>query len=396
MSLDPRPDLAGRDGVGLPAPTGPYRVGRRSIHWIDESRREPDGAPRELLVWIWYPAEADGSAPVAEYLPAGWEVAAGLWGFKADGVASHAVADPPVATGSERFPVLVFSPAGFPPLLLSAMLEEMASHGYVVAGINHTYQTAVSVFPNGRIVPMDAARMQPAIGPFSGVPEETFKNRASFAEQQAADIDFVVAQLEMLNGGGNPLSGRLDMELLGAFGHSLGGNAALEFARASERCRAVVNLDGGVWSTVGQVGVQAPSLMILAEHAEFALPCADIVQAGAYPSIEWCEAERNLNIAAWQTVYERAQPGYAVMLRGSGHISFMDVPFMPVEPGSMVAAGLVNLRIDAARAWRLISDTLLAFFATHLDGSKDPAISFDAPELVSGAPRDLISSLGTQ
>jgi hypothetical protein len=42
------------------------------------------------------------------------------------------------------------SPSGFPPLLLAAIGEELASHGYVVVGVNHTYETAATVFADGR------------------------------------------------------------------------------------------------------------------------------------------------------------------------------------------------------------------------------------------------------
>ena len=46
--------------VLLPAPTGPYAVGRVGYDWVDETRAESlrNGADtrRELAVWIWYPA----------------------------------------------------------------------------------------------------------------------------------------------------------------------------------------------------------------------------------------------------------------------------------------------------------------------------------------------------
>jgi predicted dienelactone hydrolase len=210
----------------LPDPSGPYRVGRRSFHWIDGLRREPNGDRRELIVWVWYPSQPQMGAQPAAYLPSGWEAVGGFWGFRADGVSSHSFANAPVVGGSQAFPVLIFSPSGFPPLLLSALLEELASHGYVVFGINHTHESGVSVFPDGRIVLMDAVRMQPALGPFSGAPAETFQKRAAIADGQTADIRFVAGKIERLNAGNDPLAGRLDIGRLGAFGHSLGGNAA--------------------------------------------------------------------------------------------------------------------------------------------------------------------------
>jgi hypothetical protein len=200
--------------------------------------------------------------------------------------------------------------------------------------------------------------------------------------------------LEALNGGTDRLAGRLDLGRLGAFGHSLGGNAALEYCRLDARCKAAANLDGGIWNAVGQVGLDRPALLILADHAAMTLPCEDLVRIGVYPTVDWCEAERALTVGGWQTVHERARPGYAVLIEGSGHISFMDVPFLSVEPGSMMAGGLTTVRIGSRRAWRIICDYLLAFFARHLDGAHAPLLdgpSAAYPEVDVGPPKDLLA-----
>lgn len=46
--------------VTLPAPTGPYSVGRAITEWTDHARTDPlaphPGTPRRLSVWLWYPA----------------------------------------------------------------------------------------------------------------------------------------------------------------------------------------------------------------------------------------------------------------------------------------------------------------------------------------------------
>jgi hypothetical protein len=113
-----------------------------------------------------------------------------------------------------------------------------------------------------------------------------------------------------------------------------------------------------------------------------------------YQSTDWCEAERALTVGGWQTIYERAHPGHAVLIRGSGHISFMDVPFLPIAPGSMVAGGLASVRIEAGRAWRIACDELLAFFDRYLDGVSSPLLAGPSdiyPEAVLGPPRDLMS-----
>jgi Platelet-activating factor acetylhydrolase, isoform II len=378
-----------------------YPVGRAVYEWGGprsraDSTHEPAG-DRELVVWVWYPAAPGPTAMPAAYLPQGWEVVGQFLGFQADAVRSHAVEDAPLAPAPARFPVLLFSPAGFPPLALTAILEEIASHGYVIVGLNHTRESAITVFSDGRVVPMDAELMQPVLGPLEGAPEDAFQARADIANTKAADMRFVVDQLEQLVAGelgADRMAGRLDLARLGAFGHSLGGNAALEYCRLDGRCAAAANLDGANWSEVGRVGLTRPVLQILADHSELQLPCKDQVEMGVYPTVAWCGAERTLMRGGWQTVHEQAQPGYGVLITGTGHASFLDLPFLPLVSDSRAAAGLAAVRINGLRAWRITCDYLLAFFAKHVLGTKAPLLDGAAapyPEARFGAPEDLLT-----
>jgi hypothetical protein len=61
------------------------------------------------------------------YLPEPWAPAGQLLGLDAAGLLSHAVADAAVANDRPSYPVLVLSPSGFPPVLLAAVAEELAS-----------------------------------------------------------------------------------------------------------------------------------------------------------------------------------------------------------------------------------------------------------------------------
>jgi hypothetical protein len=201
--------------VGLPAPTGRHRVGRASFDWVDPDRAELYSSNprdrRELVVWIWYPAEPGPGAVRAAYLPEPWMPTGQFLGLDAAGLLSHAVEDAPVAGERSSYPVLVLSPSGFPPLLLAAIAEDLASHGYVVVGVNHTYETAVTAFSDGRVVPMNPAAIAGALGPQSGPYLERFAQRAAVCDYKAADLAAVADRLERLSGDGSwPLAGRPD------------------------------------------------------------------------------------------------------------------------------------------------------------------------------------------
>ena len=149
------------------------------------------------------------------------------------------------------------------------------------------------------------------------------------------------------------------------------------------------DLDGAVWSEVGRVGLDRPALQVLAEHGEFAVRAEDAVKAGAAPSVDWFEAEKAITFGGWRTVQQRAQPGYTAQVRGATHVSFMDVPFLPVTDASIVKPALEATKIQPQRMWRITCDLMLAFFDKYLNGATATVLGGPAdeyPELTIGPP----------
>src|SRR5215213_11145711 len=86
----------------------------------------------------------------------------GLWGdlvgdalaLDLSRITVHAVEDAPVAADEPRYPLVLLSPgSGIMPAVYTALAEELASHGFIVVGVNHTYNASVTVFADGRVVP---------------------------------------------------------------------------------------------------------------------------------------------------------------------------------------------------------------------------------------------------
>jgi dienelactone hydrolase len=380
---------------GLPAPSGRHRVGRAAYDWADSQRAEIYSSDpqdrRELVVWVWYPAELPPDAERADYLPGAWAPDGQFFGLDATGLRSNAVAGAAVATDRSTYPALVMSPSGFSPLLLAAIGEELASHGYVVVGVNHTYETAVTVFADGRTVPVNPDAQAGALGPQTGPYEERFRQRAAVCDYKAADLASVADWLERLAADTDaPLAGRIDLGRLGAFGHSFGGNAALEWCRNDRRCLAAANLDGALWTEVARVGLNRPVLQVLAEHPEFDRSGSEAVAAGLATDAAAFDAEKAIAFGGWRTVHEQGRPGYTVQVTGATHLSFMDVPLLPLPDESPARAMLAATQIEPRRMWRITCDLLLAFFATHVRQEGVPSLlagpSGDYPELSFGAP----------
>jgi predicted dienelactone hydrolase len=384
----------------LPVPTGRYAVGRTTLELVDRDRREIYSADpsdrRELVLWTWYPAEADPDAEPADYLPGAWLTIAPALGLDVAGMPTHAVTDAPLADDDASYPVLLLAPSGFSPLLMSAIGEELASHGYVVVGVNPTYESPVTVFADGRVVPMNPAAVGGALGPQTGSHEEAFRARAAVCDYKAADFASVSRYLARLHAGleprpGGRFTGRLDLSRLGALGHSFGGDAALEWCRTDPACRAAVNLDGALWTEVGRTGLDRPALQVLTDHSEFAVSSEQAVTNGMAPDPAWFEAEKAITFGGWRAVASHTTTAVTVQIAGSKHMSFMDVPFLTTTEQSPVKPMLAATTIDPERMWRITNDFLLSFFAKHLDGvpaalltgpsAAYPEVHFGAPDL---------------
>lgn len=224
----------------LPRPTGRYSVGTRTEHWTD-----PD-TQRELVVQLWYPARPTGRR--APYML--------LAETKPQFIYWHSIRTnswqnaPAVQTGplAEPFPLLLFGPMWAGRRTQDTFLaEELASHGYVVAAIDHPGNGARIELANGTILKSDRAR---ALSNQTTAPAV----RALWTRELAlwtADNEYVLGMLTA-----HPptwLAGRIDNTRIGAFGHSFGGAASMALlgqypAQApriqAPRVQAALNMDG--------------------------------------------------------------------------------------------------------------------------------------------------------
>jgi len=239
----------------LPKPTGKFSIGRVTLHWVDRSRIEPlapDRQNRELMVDVWYPAEPS-AGDAAEYLDvAAFERTLGADGFRTQFGAAYdivsrgtvrtgALIAAPFAAAAERAPLLIFSPGGgMVREVYTAQLEDLASHGYVVAAISHPYDAIVTVFPDGRTIGYDSKRW-PQVPSFEGEPN------LNQLEWHADDVCFALDELSRANHAGPsklPFAGHLDLARAGAFGHSFGGMAAAHACQKDQRLSACLDQDG--------------------------------------------------------------------------------------------------------------------------------------------------------
>lgn len=339
----------------LPAATGAYQVGTVAYTLRDETRPDPyspdPGAARETVVQLWYPAVPvadDKEALFIEKLDvAGPELARRL-GLPIPGfllshinlVETGIYVEARPASG-DPFPLLVFS-HGLRGIRVqnTVLMRELASHGYVVAAIDHTYGNALTIFPDGRITFYDQERVFPP-------GQSTVASGARLVDTWAGDVRFFLQEAARWNGGEHFLAGVMALEQVGLLGHSTGGAAAIEACASLPACGAVVVLDGWIQpvddATVS-AGLQAPVLFLNAP--------------------DWLgEDNRARGAALYANSGETAR---LITIPGTTHFDFTDIPHL-----SPVAA-LIGLsgEADTAEVTAIIDDTTRAFFDWHLKGER--------------------------
>lgn len=291
--------------VTLPQPTGTFAVGRTLFDWKDSR------SPREVLAWMWYPAERQPGVAFDGYIPAAlhWRSGDGniftLLTRDAARVHGHSLANAPVSPRQRSYAVAIIGAGGSSEIVnYSTLAEDLASHGYVVVGFDAPYRTGLVVFPDGRVI-RRAPENNAELVPVKDLPR--FGGRLVAAS--AADTSFVVDELEELNrSNGSPFAGRLDLTRVGAFGHSFGGATALQFCHDDARCKAGIDIDGRPLGAVVQTGLQKPFMFLMSDHSRET------------------DADARRILADVHSIYDRlpANQRAYVVIRGANHFTFSD------------------------------------------------------------------------
>jgi dienelactone hydrolase len=266
-------------------------------------------------------------------------------------ITTHAFAGPPAAIGAH--PVVLFSP-GLTELRsdATALVEELASRGYVVVAIDHPRESAILEFPNGRVIR----------GSFVDSPDAATSTRlrAAAVRARVRDIAAVVRALPRIDRGGL-LRGRLDLTRIGMFGFSIGGATTDEAMRALPQIRAGVNLDGSLYGRSLNKPLRRPFLFL----------ARDGHSASTDPS--WQQGWAMLR--GWRR---------DIRLIGAGHGDFTDLAglIQQFTPAFTDPSGYYG-PIPADRATVAARQVLTAFFGHFLLGKRGEDAVLNTPARVN-------------
>jgi dienelactone hydrolase len=361
----------------LPEPTGPHPLGTLELHLVDRQRTDPwaaqPGAPRELMVSIWYPARPGTDGPRAPYLQPGvaayYDGASEVLGTRPGtvdfaGAHTHAVDRAAAAPDAVGLPVVLYSPAGGHSRAMgTTLVEELASRGYVVVTVDHTFAGPVQ-FPDRterQTADLDKARM---------------------LQEQVRDIRFVLDQLTLVAAGNDPdaqrrglpagLPAALDLSRIGMFGHSAGGFTTAEAMPCDERIDAGANLDGSMdphYGAAARTGSARPFLLM-----------------GGGTSGRDAHPHHHLAAPDWKAFWDLSS-GWKrdLYLPVAEHMSFSDLQVLlpqVVEEFPPTADAVEKLigTVDPQRSLAAQRAYLTAFFDEHLRGRPSTLFDGDSAE----------------
>jgi len=257
------------DSTRTTAAHGLYAVGTTYFTWTDTTRIDPSyGGYRLINVQVWYPADSMDqflSQPSAAYYTDVKDVWAQLPGWLAadsalvDTVSTLSRVNVPVSEHLNKYPLLICSPGlGSNIATYSFYAERLARKGYIVAGVNHLYESEFIINEQRQVIPANLTFHDSlkALDIPDQISADDYRAAKEPRQQMLGeDLSFCLNRmLKTLTA----ISSVIDTARIGAWGHSIGGAAAVSAAQNDRRFKAVVNLDGTPPSSALEAGIDAP------------------------------------------------------------------------------------------------------------------------------------------
>ena len=337
----------------LPEPGGEYYVGTETFHWIDSTRKEwftvkDIHDKREIVVQAWYPSKEKPNTKSQPYmdfmkLRAQTLSSAGdipsIFPSHLNRIKTNSYKNLKCIKTDMLLPVLVFSHGITGSRHLhQALFEYLASRGYVVLAPNHSFDSNLTIFPDGR-----TAEYRSEI---TGHPDSVLI-REKQINTRSLDIHFIIKKLNKINNGIIPSSlvGNLDLGRIALGGHSFGGATAILSSHNNKTIGACFVLDGWmnpIPSSVIKSGLQAPFMSV------------------GRPS--WLDSGYPDNYTKLDTlVLYSLETNYNIIINNTRHLDYTDIPLLsPIIRFFMEVGSL-----SSKKSIPLVNELVYGFLEKH-------------------------------
>lgn len=308
-----------------PKVTGDYEVATATYTYVDKNRIEEfsdNGDNRFVNVEFWYPENADGAYPLLVF-------SHGASGVKTSNASTY---------------------------------TELASHGYVVASIDHPYHSFYTSSEDGTKVLINSDyNLEVSNANKEGVysKEETYGLIQKWMKLRTDDMNFVIDTILAKTKTDNDLVyQQIDTEKIGVFGHSMGGAASVWLGREREDINAVVNIDAPFFS---DLVYKKEMDDYVASNEAFTTPLLNI-----YSDDVWEQLDSNSTYVANKLDNEQFKDAFTVHFKGAKHLSLTDLPLFSPILANILQGGKAD--IDKYYSIETENKLILQFFDYELKG----------------------------
>lgn len=307
--------------------TGPYQVATATYTYIDTQRIETytkTGENRKLNVELWYPKNTDGTYPLIVF-------SHGALGIKKSN---------------------------------ETLYNELASHGYVVCSIDHTYQCLFTTDENGYTTYVDKSFVKELTADNAeSNKQQSYEYYQKWMKVRIDDISFVIDYMleQAKNNASDTVYKHVNTTKIGIMGHSLGGSAALGIGRMRKDVSAVIALEAPFMYDIR--GIKNGQFVFIDE--EYPIPVLNVYSDSSWDHLaDWSQYAEN-----YALLFNNNPTAFNVHISGVGHFTLTDLaltsPFL-----TRVFNGKESTR-STEDCLKMINKICLEFFDCYLKGGNE-------------------------
>lgn len=344
---------AGPQHAPDPAVWGPFPVGVRT-EWID--LYDHQGKPRKIRIEIWYPTTEkfrDGPFDAIDFYedaPPDAKDTVQKYQGQLPPIEVEVTRDSPVRSSDGPYPLVVFSHGAYGVRFQSVFYTvPLASHGYVVASMDHTGNTIYDLLAE------DGYNLDDMILSALDRPYDTVMTIAHMTYRVTKKDD--------------PFYGAIDTTAIGLSGHSFGGLTSVLVPFIDPRIKAVV-AHSPATSMLGMLGYKLE---------EFPIPI--LIQGGKLDKTLKPDSE------IYPAYAKLPAPKFEFMLETAGHFTYSDICLLDLvyiansmgieDADNALGDGCADYNLDPDIAHPIINQFAIGFFNYYLQGSKGSLKYFD-------------------
>ncbi len=339
--------------IKMPKLTGQYLIGSTTHHWVDKERKEwftdDPSDVRQIMVQFWYPALKMKKLKMTPYID---NIDIRSKTIAKAGKLPEQLIKHLELTQTNSYLNLQADPTAAPlPIIIishgitgmrhihTSLAEKLSNNGYLVVGLDHSYDANLTVFPDGSTADYRSD--------ITGFPDSV-NIRKKQIETRVLDVQFVIDQLQKIQSGEtkHKLNGYLDLNRIGIAGHSYGGGTGIMASYLDSRIKATLVLDSWMNPLPQKIidnGIQQPLIYI------------------GRP--KWTDSDYPTNTDLVARIMKNTKgKSYYLTITETLHLNYCDAPLFSPLAKYFLDIGEMN----GIKSVKLINEISRQFFDQHL------------------------------